>query len=297
MDKFNFVSRGFNDLLQDVLIKGSPDTNREICKIVHTKTSREIKEIAKGYTLRYHQSLCNQGNLFWKTIGSYIETFVTCYKTANNYLAAERYWPAIHDAALCLKYTSLGYLMSLVYCGLLEDSITQQQIQQLHNVTSDDRELGLQIAGFDVDDYYTRIKAITQNTASTQAITENSKGAIPTESPSQKRLETIAEESEANYRPDIQSLQNSLRLYISNNSDGILTFTGSAKLYAYLVYKIKQRRGYASIDWESFMTILPLQKETKKNTLKKYVSDFLKGRNKSFPPGSKKVDAAIDLLV
>lgn len=143
----------------------------------------------------------------------------------------------------------------------------------------------------------TESAAPEHTSTSTKTITENSKGAIPTESPSQKRLETIAEESEANYRPDIQSLQNSLRYYISNNSDGILTFTGSAKLYAYLVYKIKQRRGYASIDWESFMTILPLQKEMKKDTLKKYVSDFLMGRNKSFPPGSKKVDAAIDLLV
>ncbi len=293
MNNFNSISRGFNDLLQDEWIKGHPDTSREICRILNTQTPEVI---AQSYTRGYHDFLCTQGVLFWKTISKYINSFVACYNTALQYLARDSYYPATHNAALCLKYTSLGYLMDLVYCGLLENHITQQHIQQIRDVTSDDKGLGLRIAGFDVDDYNKLIITITQESISTQSISKNSREETSTQSPSKKRIETISEESASNYFPDIQAISTTLKHCITK-IDGVLTFTGSVKLYAYLVYKIKQRRGYVSIDWDRFMSLLPLQKGANKATLKKYVSGFCTGSNTSFPNGYNRIDNAINLLI
>lgn len=164
MNNFNSISRGFNDLLQDEWIKGHPDTSREICRTLNTQ---KPEVIAQSYTRGFHDSLCTQGVLFWKTISNYINSFVAGYNTAQQYLARDSYYPATHNAALCLKYTSLGYLMDLVYCGLLENHITQQHIQQMRDVTSDEKGLGLQIAGIDVEDYNELLKSTTPKHTST----------------------------------------------------------------------------------------------------------------------------------
>lgn len=141
----------------------------------------------------------------------------------------------------------------------------------------------------------TESAAPEHTSTSTQAITENSKGAIPTESPSQKRLETIAEESQINYYEDILAMMPRLKNVTAKDSNGTTIFTRSASLYAYLAYKLRERRKNASIDWESMLKVLPTKETFNRRTLIDAVSKYTTGKKK-LPTGHDIIDKAIILV-
>lgn len=166
MENIKKIADELRAQIQDERTMGSPSTSRDTYK--ELQPHRHLS-VAQNYVATYAESICSQNNtLFWRTIGTKITTLMTYYREAESYLQRElQRTPTIH-VARCLQYTSLAYIMNLLYYGLLQDCVTSKHIQQVQEIAPDKKGLGLQIAGVDVDEYNELIKAITPTHTSTE---------------------------------------------------------------------------------------------------------------------------------
>lgn len=293
MENIKKIAAELRAQIQDEWTMGSPSTSRNTYKELK---SQRPKEVAMNYVVTYAENICSQNTLFWRTIGTKITTLMAYYREAESYLQKESLrTPTIH-VARCLQCTSLAYIMALLYHGLLQKSVTKRHIQKVQDITPEKKGLGLKIAGVDIDEYNDLLETITPTQTSTESTSNCGREETSTQSSSQKRLATIAEESETNYYEDILAMMPLLKGVTAKDSNGTTIFTRPASAYAYLAYKIKERRGYASIDWESMLKVLPTKDSFNRRTLIDAASKYATGKKKP-PTGHHIIDEAIKRLI
>lgn len=171
MENIKKIADELRAQIQDEWAMGCPSTSRETYKELQPCSP---KSLAENYVTTYADHICNQNTLFWRTINTKIATLLGYYNEANDYLKRESYRVPTRHVAQCLRHTSLSYIMNLIYYGLLQNSITPKHIQQVQGIPSDEKGLGLQIAGIDVEDYNELLKSTTpkHTSASTKADAE-----------------------------------------------------------------------------------------------------------------------------
>lgn len=171
MENIKKIADELRAQIQDEWTMGSPRTSRTTYKELQPY---DPQSLAGSYVATYADYICNQNSLFWRTINTKIATMLGYYNEANDYLKRDSYRVPTRHVAQCLRHTSLAYIMNLIYCGLLQNSITPKHIQQVQGIPSDEKGLGLQIAGIDVEEYNERLKSTTstRTSTSTKADTE-----------------------------------------------------------------------------------------------------------------------------
>lgn len=172
MENIKKIADELRAQIQDEWTMGCPSTSRETYKELQPCSP---KSLAKNYVTTYADHICNQNTLFWRTINTKIATLLGYYNEANDYLKRESYRVPTRHVAQCLRHTSLSYIMNLIYYGLLQNSITPKNIQQVQRIPPDEKGLGLQIAGIDVEEYNEQLKSIapTLHTPATNKDTKN----------------------------------------------------------------------------------------------------------------------------
>ena len=274
--------------IQDEWTMGSPRTSSATYKELQPYNPQSL---AGSYVATYADYICNQNSLFWRTINTKIATILGYYNEANDYLKRESYRVSTRHVAQCLRHTSLAYIMNLIYYGLLQNSITPKHIQQVQGIPSDEKGIGLQIAGIDVEEYNELLKSIKPTAVNTKV--------VQTTNTSEKRKLSVVKEMSEVYQSVVDSMLGYLtkNRLISYDAASQPTFNGSCDLYAYMVWKMAERVNIQRISWDAILSILPPKERTDKKALKDKVSDYRKQKVKKMPRGANLIDAAIKLYI
>lgn len=170
MENIKKIADELRAQIQDEWTMGSPRTSRTTYKELQPY---DPQSLAGSYVATYADYIYSRNSLFWRTINTKIATMLGYYNEANDYLKRDSYRVPTRHVAQCLRHTSLAYIMNLIYCGLLQNSITPKHIQQVQGIPSDEKGLGLQIAGIDVEEYNELLKSTTPTHTSTGQDTDN----------------------------------------------------------------------------------------------------------------------------